>query len=346
MTTSVKQRSGHHKGRREALILVAAFAIPAVVLLPFVHLRTGFVASLRTGSIQFRTSGRPGKSAGIFNSDIVPVNLTIERFDRIEAGQGSSLVKILNKGGQGSVTFTGAKFHSLDVQQSLDVSLLADDGKLFIAVEPALETKEAGKNAIATAITNGETQVSCDECVAESSDGKPISESDITGANLDGSPRTWSVYHLKDNRLHLQLSAKNGIAAEREISLAKNSSVTFDVEGQSALSGTDGVLQFSGVDMKPIKLTEGKSFVVRRLQGDPEEDDPQIVSLIPEAAALKVDLHGSSNRIVLGSSNEAATPAEYLTSQKPLAAYLSTVALIGSTILTILTRLKFIKRDD
>lgn len=82
------------------------------------------------------------------------------------------------------------------------------------------------------------------------------------------------------------------------------------------------------------------------LQGDPQEDDPRIVSLEPEAASVKIDLRGSSNGILVNKSNEAATLAEYLTSQKPLATYLSTVALIGSTILTILTRFKLIKPKD
>ena len=76
------------------------------------------------------------------------------------------------------------------------------------------------------------------------------------------------------------------------------------------------------------------------------EDNSQIESLEPEAASLRVFLRGSSGSILLDRSNQAATLAEYLTSQKPLATYLSTVALIGSTILTILTRLKFIKPKD
>jgi hypothetical protein len=55
---------------------------------------------------------------------------------------------------------------------------------------------------------------------------------------------------------------------------------------------------------------------------------------------------GKSDSILLDGTNQAATQAEYLMSQKPLGTYLSTVALIGGTVLTILTRLKLIKSED
>src|ERR1039457_7015582 len=103
------------KRRREILILVAVFAVPGLVFLPVVHLRTGFTASLRTKSIQFRTSAGQGKSVGLFNSD-TPLELTIERFDRIESLEGTAPTRIVNASGQASVSFPGAQLRSLDVQ--------------------------------------------------------------------------------------------------------------------------------------------------------------------------------------------------------------------------------------
>ena len=174
--------------------------------------------------------------------------------------------------------------------------------------------------------------------MVEGADGK---------ATPAGGSRTWSVYVRKDSRLHLQLRPlKGSIPAEHKISLAKDSAATFELEGQSAIVGADSELQISGVDRKPLKLKESQSLVLGGLQGEAQEDDPKIESLEPEAASVRVFLRGSSRSILLGKSNEAASLAEYLTSQKPLATYLSTVALIGSTILTILTRLKVIKPKD
>jgi hypothetical protein len=347
-------RSGKHpasrtnKRRWEILILVAVFAVPALVLLPVVHLRTGFTASLRTKSIQFQTSDRQGKSVGLFDPE-APLELTIERFGRIESQEGTPPTRIVNPSGQASVTFLAAQFHSLDIHQPLRVSLDADDGKMSMAIEPL----RSDEHPIATLITGGESQFSCDECVVEGADGKPVPEESVIpslsklGANPAGLPRTWSVYVKKDSRLHLQLRAMKGrIPAEHKIHLAKNSSVTFDLEGQSVIVGDDGEVQITGVDRKPLKLKEGQSLVLGELEGDPREDDPMIESLEPEAADVKVDLRGSSRSILLDKSNEAATPAEYLTSQKPLAAYFTTVALIGSTVLTILTRLKLIKKPE
>ena len=332
-------RSGKHpasattKRRREILILVAVFAVPALVLLPVVHLRTGFTVSLRTRSIQFRTSDRQGRSVGLFNSD-KPLELTIERFDRIESREGPASARIVNRSGQASVTFIGAQLRSLDVQQPLQISLEADDGKLSMSIEPL----RSSENAIATVFTGSDSQFSCDECIMQGWDGRP------TPAGLS---RTWSVYVKKDSRLHLQLRPVNGsIPGEHKISLAKDSAATFELEGQSAIAGADSELQITGVDRKPVKLKEGQSLVLGELQGEAQEDDPKIESLEPEAASVRVFLRGSSGSILLGKSNEAATLAEYLTSQKPLATYLSTVALIGSTILTILTRFKVIKPKD
>jgi hypothetical protein len=342
MTEIYKLWGWHNRSRQEILIVAAVFVIPALMLFPLVHLRTSFEASLKTGSIQFQTSGRPGKSTGLFNSDTAPVNLTIERFDRIEAGEGPSLLEILSPGGQGSVTFHSARFHSLDVQQPLIISLEAVDGKVILAVD----TLRPDDRPVATAITSTEAQLSCDECVVVGADGKQISEPDTAGVTSDGAPRLWSVYKRKDSPLHLQLRARNGIATEREIDLARDSPVTFDREGRSAILGSDGALQVSSLEAKPITLKEGQSFVIRALQGDPNEGDAQIVSLAPEAGDFKVDVRGTSDCILLDKSNEAATPAEYLTSQRPLAVYLSTVALIGSTVLTILTRLKLIKQKE
>jgi len=338
MTPAIARR----KRRREILILVAVFAVPGLVLLPVVHLRTGFTASLRTKGIQFRTSGMQGKSVGLFNSD-TPLELTIERFDRIESQEGASPIRIVNTGGQASATFRGAQLRSLDVRQPLQVSIEADDGKISMAVEPF----GSNETAIATILTEGDAQFSCDGCIVEGADGKPIPQASI----FQVKPRTWSVYVKKDSRLHLQLRPmKGGIPAEQEIRLAKGSAVTFDLEGQSAIAGADGEVQITGVERKPLKLKEGQSLVLDGLEDDPREDDPRIVSLEPDlepkAASVKVSLRGSSNSILLDKSNEAATPAEYLTSQKPIASYFSTVALIGSTILTILTRLKFIKPKD
>ncbi len=228
--------------------------------------------------------------------------------------------------------FAGAQLRSLDVQQPLQVSIEADDGKLSMAIKPL----GSDKNTIATVLTGGETQFSCDQCGVEGGGGKPTSE-----------PRIWSVYVKKDSRLYLTLRAVKGpIPAEHEIRLAQGSAVTFDQEGRSAIAGAGGELEITGVDRKPLKLKEGQSLVLGGLEGDPREDDAEIVSLEPEAASVKVDLRGSSDSILLGKSNEAATVAEYLTSQRPLATYLSTVALIGGTILTILTRLKLIKAKD
>lgn len=339
MTRSARHTvSAAGKRRREVLILVAVFAVPGFLLLPVVHLRTGFTASLRTKSIQFRTSAGQGKSVGLFNSD-TPLELTIERFDRIESPDGTASTRIVNPGGQASVTFAGAQLRSLDVQQPLQISIEADDGKVSMAVEPL----GSDRNAIATVLTGGETRFSCDECAIESADGKPIARESI----LDAEPRIWSVYVKKDSRLYLTLRAVKGpIPAEHEIRLARDSAVTFELEGRSAIAGAGGELEITGVDRKPLRLKEAQSLVLGGLQGDPREDSPEIVSLEPEAASVKVDLRGSSDSILLGKSNEAATLAEHLTSQKPLATYLSTVALIGGTILTILTRLKLIKAKD
>src|ERR1039457_2946766 len=102
------------KRRREILILVAVFAVPALVLLPVVHLRTGFTASLRAKSIQFRTSEQQGnRREGLFVSE-TPLELTIERFDRIEAREGGTDAKIVNPSGQASVTFVGAQLRFVD----------------------------------------------------------------------------------------------------------------------------------------------------------------------------------------------------------------------------------------
>jgi hypothetical protein len=328
--------SARTKRRWEILLLVSVFAVPGLVLLPVVHLRTGFTASLGTKSIQFRTSDRQGKSVGLFNSD-TPLELTIERFDRIESPEGTAPTRIVNPSGQASVTFLGAQLHSLDVQQPLQVSIEADEGRLSMAIAPL----GSDRSTIATVLTGGEAQFSCNECVVEGADGKPIPRESI----FEVKRRTWSVYVKKDSRLHVQLRAMKGrIPAESKIRLARNSDITFDLEGQSAIA--DGEVQITGVDRKPLKLKEGQSLVLGGLQGDPREDDPMIVSLEPGAASIKVDLRGSSGSILLNKSNQAATLAEYLTSQKPLATYLSTVALIGSTILTILTRLKLIKPKE
>src|ERR1039458_7121638 len=338
-------RSGKHpasaisKRRREILILVAVFAVPALVLFPVVHLRTGFTASLRTKSIQFQTSEGQGRSIGLFNSD-TPLELTIERFGRIESPEGRTGARIVNPSGQASVTFLGAQLRALDVQQPLQISLEADDGKMSMAIEPL----GSNENAIATVLTGGEAQFSCDGCMAEGADGKPIPQESV----FEIKPRTWSVYVKKDSRLHLQLRAMKGrIPAESKIRLARSSDLTFfDLEGQSAIVGVDGEVQITGVDRKLLKLKDGQSLVLGGLQGDAPGDDPKIESLEPEAASVRVDLRGSSDSILLDKSNEAATLAEYLASRKPLATYLSTVALIGSTILTILTRLKLIKPKD
>lgn len=185
----------------------------------------------------------------------------------------------------------------------------------------------------------------------EGADGKPIPQESIFGVKPGVEPagfsRGWSVYLRKDSRLHLQLGAIKGLVrAEHKIRLAKDSAATFLLEGQSAIVGADGEVQITGVDRKPLKLKEGQSLEFGGLQGDAPEDDSQIESLEPETASVRVFLRGSSGSILLDKSNEAATLAEYLTSQKPLATYLSAVALIGSTILTILTRLKLIKAKD
>jgi hypothetical protein len=98
------------KRRREILILVAVFALPGLVLLPVIHLRTGFAVSLRTKSIQFRTSERQDpRSVGLFNSD-TPLELTIERFDRIESREGTVPARIVNSSGQATVTFWERSF--------------------------------------------------------------------------------------------------------------------------------------------------------------------------------------------------------------------------------------------
>jgi len=339
MTRIGKHPAGARTKRRwEILLLVSVFAVPGLILLPVVHLRTGFTASLRTKSIQFRTSAGQGKSVGLFNSDTA-LELTIERFDRIESLEGTAPARIVNPSGQASVTFLGAQLRSLDVQQALQISLEADDGRLSMAIEPL----RSDRDTIATVLTGGEAQFSCNECVVEGADGKPIPLESIFKVK----PRTWAVYVKKDSRLHVQLRAMKGrIPAESKIRLARNSDVTFDQEGQSAIAGADGEVQITGVDRKPLKLKEGQSLVLGRLEGDPREEDPEIERLEPEATSIRVDLRGSSDSILLNKSNQAATLAEYLTSQKPLATYFSTVALIGCTILTILTRLKLIKPKD
>jgi hypothetical protein len=205
----------------------------------------------------------------------------------------------------------------LDVNNPLQISLDAEDGALSMRME------RIGPEAC--------------EFASFLADGESRLPEGFRKGKLNRS-REYSIFP-KHNRLHLTLRPLKGhIQAESKIPLQDGTAVTFERKGESAIiSPVDA--QLTVLDRKP-KL-EGQPLVLSSLQG------ARIETLEPDSESIKVTIdRGKSSRILLGETNEAATPAEYLTSQKPLAAYLSTVALIGSTILTILTRLKLLKSKD
>src|ERR1700722_12483207 len=104
MSRSKRAPRHGNKRRRDVVVLIGLFAIPAVVLLPVIHLSTAFTVSLRTKGLQFKTSDRQGKSIGLFNSN-TPFELTIERFQRIELRDGAKIASISNTSGQAVVAF-------------------------------------------------------------------------------------------------------------------------------------------------------------------------------------------------------------------------------------------------
>jgi hypothetical protein len=294
---------------REILIIVSVFALPGIVLFPAIHLSTAFTATVRTKSIQFTTAAWK-TSAGLFNSDETPLDLTIEDFDRIESRQPSASSPFRDSE---PVTLHGVRLHSVDVTRPLLVSIEADDGALSMKIE---RLGPEG-NELASFVADRESQLP---------------------PGMTGTAREWSVFG-KHNRLHLILRPGKGqLRAESKIPLSDGSAITFDLNGQSAIVPSEEA-QLTALDRK-LQL-DGQSLMFGGIKST------TIESLGPDAQSVKLVIaEGSSSQILLGQRNEAATLAEFLTSQKPLATYLSTVALIGSTILTILTRLKFIKSKD
>jgi hypothetical protein len=297
------------------LVIVAVFAVPAIALFPVVHLSTGFTATVHAKTVQFQTASWTDRTAGLFNDGKNAIDLTVEDFDRFESAEGSSPINVPNTGE--AITLHGVRLDSLDVTKPLSVSLEAGDRALSIVIER--KGQEENKGKFGTFLADDDSKL-------------PAS---MTGPKSKYA-REWLIFG-RHNRLHLTLRGiKNPIGPEKKVPLSDGSSVTFeDANSQSTITSA-GEVQLYEIDRK-LPVADQQSLVLGNLKG-------AYLRLEPEAESIKVTVFGgSSGRILRDGTNEAATLAEYFTSQKPLAAYLSTVALIGTFLLTVLTRFKLIQ---
>jgi hypothetical protein len=118
----------------------------------------------------------------------------------------------------------------------------------------------------------------------------------------------WAVYG-KGNTLQLTLKPLEGqLRAETNVPLAEGSAVTFRKDNGDSAIVAPSEAQLSALDRK---LALRQPVVFDGLK------ETIIEGLTPEAQGIKVTIsQGSSDRILLGGDNQAATLAQRLTSQK------------------------------
>jgi len=297
---------------RETSIIVAVFAIPAILLFPGIHLNTPFTASLRSTCIRFTTAPWT-TSPGLFSFDDIPLRLTIDDFERMELSDPSH--RSVFKSGT-PVKLEGVRLTKLDMSQPLRVFLEAGaDG----GVNLTLERLRTSPNDLALVRVDAESKL----------------PSDMPACGSKWSCE-WAVYS-KGNGLRLTLRPIKGtLRVESNIPLLDGTAITFTRDnGQSAIVAPASA-QLTAMDRK-LSLRQPVAFGGLKATF--------IESLAPDGAGIKLAINqGSSDLILMGESNEAATLAEFIAGHRSFSAYLSMVALIGSTVLTILTRLKLLKK--
>ena len=268
--------------------------------------------TLTTKSVQFKAAAS-NKNAGLFNDS--PVALTVDGFERLKGGPDH----LVQNNGQSICTFSGVSLTGMDMASPLVISIDANNGALHLQWE---REGASGDRPMAT---------------LQSIEDKPISPSGCLGEHGPVAEKRWNVYGRNERASLILRPIKGSLPVERQIELEPGSPVMFEDRGESAVLGSGGEVQLPQVERK-IPVGEGQRLVLRGVQSGR-------MKIEPGAESLKITLRGTSSETIRDGVNEAATSAEYVSSQKPLVKYLSTVSLIGTTILALLNFLKLFKME-
>lgn len=331
---------GNKSRIRESAILIAAFGVPALILLPVIRLRTEIRGALTVSGISFSMAAWPG-SAGLFNST-VPVDFTLQDFGRLNldgpatlrGGPADPIAEIQPGSEHASLELYNVRYHSLDVAQEQRVRLDWEDKSLRIQIERSAAALAPAGAVVAAA----PVRLGCSECRFGAGGG--LVQSGNLELVFEGERQM--RFEGRNGRLTFVPRPRSGqLNAERDIPIAAHSSIRLDRDnGVAVIVGDAGKLEFPEVG-RTLIVAAGDSLVLEDLEGAE-------LSIAPLDAGLKLRFHGSAIHIRAGSGalpsrEQSASLVEYLNAQPWIRFYLGTVALIGTTLITVLNWFRIIK---
>jgi hypothetical protein len=134
------------------------------------------------------------------------------------------------------------------------------------------------------------------------------------------------------------LPAADGIA------LASASAITFFTDdGESAIVGTTNSVQVRNTD-RTETLLQGQRLEIAALSDRSPGYPSQISTRIKDG--IDVNVLGRAGTLRIDGADARPSPAEYLRARKVLSAWLTTAILLGSALLTIVSRIKLVKLDE
>jgi hypothetical protein len=341
-----------------AALIVTPFAVAAVVLFPsLLRRKSEFRLVVRANRVTF-TIGET-QSRGIFNSIPLaglsvagPAHAIVHDLRAIESATAPAdltsrttveIARIIAPKGD-ALTFSGVRLHTLPLRQGRQITLLWDESEprrvnLMLAGKPSIDdtTLIEMKQSV---------PVACDNCMLEiSGHGVPLG----TPATLTfASRRLAEVKAIDDADVGLSLWVDgNQKLSDGDIALEDGSSVDFtqldDKLLTSSITGNNNSLSFPELErsLPPIKdgdfamLAGLSDAIIRRVVVD---DGISLVITGRIGSGLRT---GTTL-----TSLAPATPtwAEFLVFGRGWSAYCGLVGMVGTAILSILTRLKIVAK--
>jgi len=308
--------------RREVLITGGLFAIPLLILFPYWPWKPSaeFVASIHSDAVTLKIGGgerpRADREARAFASNLV--NLTIEGAEQFEFSAESP--RRCN-----SFRVTHAQISSFLLMRGTTV-YIQSQGRNGVRLQ--LQFPSDLSQAPLQLFMSDDSDVHCDG-------------SAVTPA-LPGPIR--AVPHNATLAVELAAVDMHGVAAHLTDAyvpaLEDMSAISF-----ATTSGANGIHPFDDNSLEVVNASRkiqigGEIVDIANVRAN------TAVQIATDEDGLSVRIKGSARRLAIGGGDARPSWVEFMQTRHDVTAWLATAILIGSTALTVLTRLKLIQLEE
>ena len=304
----------------EALICLALFGVPALVLYPYTHWRPAaeFHARVRTRELKFTVGQEGYKGRGLFAGG--RADLVFEHFDRIKLPSGQEI-----KGRR--ISFRNVRFQALPLGAVTQIVLQWEPGKpagLSISA-----SYEAAPPSPVTVFWDKDSQAG--------SDSGPLTTTSDGNADIYPAPNVALKMSLDPRSDDPKKPGELIFDSSYPVYLSTSAPVLFTQRSGSAILGFENVVDVLNAGRKQ-KVLQSQSLQIADLGADARISDLRI-----RKDGMTVDVQGTAGALAVDGRDIRPSPVEYLRSNGILSTWVTTSLLIGTAALTVATRFGLVK---